>query len=152
MATMSISTFERFFRVEAGLDVDKADLKRYNDFLIEKINDLLIRGEATAKANGRDVIEPHDLQITKGLQESIHAFDRLEEEAVGRALGELEEEPAAVRPVDLQVSVKTEEELPRIAGGLSVALARTFKILYPKLKNPETEQWERSFRIFNLLL
>jgi hypothetical protein len=37
-------------------------------------------------------------------------------------------------------------------GGLSVALAQTFRIIDPGLKNPQTEQWERAFRVFNLLL
>jgi Domain of unknown function (DUF1931) len=30
---MSVAKFERFFRVTAGLDVDKQDLKRYSDFV-----------------------------------------------------------------------------------------------------------------------
>jgi hypothetical protein len=33
-----------------------------------------------------------------------------------------------------------------------VALARTFGIIDPNPKNPRTEQWERAFRVFNLLL
>jgi hypothetical protein len=37
-------------------------------------------------------------------------------------------------------------------GGLSVALARTFKVLDPDLKNPSSRHWERAFRIFDLLL
>ena len=65
---VGVTQFERFFRTAAGLDVDKADLKRYSDFLNRKIYDLLIRGEAAAKANRRDVIEPFDLPITKGLR------------------------------------------------------------------------------------
>jgi hypothetical protein len=40
----------------------------------------------------------------------------------------------------------------RLAGGISVALARTFKIIDPALKNPQSEHWERSQRIFDLLL
>jgi hypothetical protein len=55
---MSINKFERFFRVAAGLDVDKKDLKRYSDFVNQKTYDLLIRGTAAATANGRDIIEP----------------------------------------------------------------------------------------------
>jgi hypothetical protein len=38
-----------------------------------------LRAEAAAKANGRDIIEPFDLPITKGLQESIHAFTEIDE-------------------------------------------------------------------------
>jgi hypothetical protein len=37
-------------------------------------------------------------------------------------------------------------------GGLGLALARSFRIIEPDLKNPMTELWERSFRIFDLLL
>ena len=142
MSVMSISAFENFFRLEASLDVDKADLDRYNDCITRKVNDLLIRGEATARANARDVIEPHDFPITRGLQESMQAFERLDDD----------QDLTAERPIDLEVSAATEGALPRVAGGLSVALARTFKILHPKLRNPQSEQWERSFRVFNLLL
>jgi len=42
--------------------------------------------------------------------------------------------------------------LPIIAGALSVGLARSFKIIDPDLKNPQTVHWERSFRLFDLLL
>jgi hypothetical protein len=73
---MGIAKFERFFRVTAGINVDKAELKRYSDFVKQKIYkqkiykqkiyDLLIRGQATAKANDRLIIEPFDLPITKG--------------------------------------------------------------------------------------
>lgn len=80
MTVMAVPKFERFFRVAGGLDVDKNDLKRFSDFVNEKIYDLLIMAQATAKANGRDVIEPWDLPITKGLQESIHRFEDLDEE------------------------------------------------------------------------
>ena len=76
---MGIARFERFFRAAAGLDVDKEDLKRYADFINRKIHDLLIRGEAVAKANGRDLIQPVDLPITKGMQESIHRFKEIDE-------------------------------------------------------------------------
>ena len=67
MALMGIAKFERFFRLAAGLDVDKSDLKRYSDFVNQKIYDLLLRGQAAAKANGRVIIEPFDPPITKGL-------------------------------------------------------------------------------------
>jgi hypothetical protein len=51
MPVMSVPKFERFFRIAAGLDIDKADLKRYSDFVNRKMYDLLIRGAAAAKAN-----------------------------------------------------------------------------------------------------
>jgi hypothetical protein len=53
MSLMGIAKFERFFRLSAGLDIDKADLKRYSNFVNGKIYDLLLRGQAVAKANNR---------------------------------------------------------------------------------------------------
>jgi hypothetical protein len=149
MPIFGVAKFERFFRVAAGLEVDKQDLRRYNDFISRKLLDLLIRGEAAAKANGRDIIEPHDLPITKGLQESIHAFKKIDQETeLKPVLDRLVFQP----PLDLDLSYETEGHLPVVAGGLSVALARSFIIIDPDLKNPATEHWERSFRIFDLLV
>jgi hypothetical protein len=42
MPVMSVARFERFFRIAAGLDVDKKDLKRYSDFVNQKTHDLLM--------------------------------------------------------------------------------------------------------------
>jgi hypothetical protein len=47
---------------------------------------------------------------------------------------------------------RLDAHLPAIAGGLSLALARTLKIMDLKIKYPATEQWERAFQIFHLLL
>ena len=144
-----VARFERFFREAAGLDVDKSDVRRCGDFVDRKVHDLLLRGQAAAKANGRDVIEPFDLPITKGLQESVHAFREIDERTgIGPVLDRLVARP----PLDLALSDEAEARLPEVAGGLGVALARTFAIIDPRLKNPRTEHWERSFRIFDLLL
>jgi hypothetical protein len=146
---MGVARFERFFRVAASLDVHTNDLKRYSDFVNEQIYDLLLRGDATAKANSRDIIEPYDLPITKGLQESMHEFERIDEE--------IELEPIldhlAGRPqLDRGYSVETEARLPIVAGGLSVALGHTLKVLDPDRRTPRSEDWERAFRMFDLLL
>jgi hypothetical protein len=66
MALMGIAKFERFFRVAAGLDVDKSDLKRYNDFVNGKIYDLLLRRQAAAKANGRVISSPSIRRSPRG--------------------------------------------------------------------------------------
>ena len=50
MHVMGVARFERFFRIAAGLDVDKQDLKRYSDFINRKLYDLLLRAEAAANA------------------------------------------------------------------------------------------------------
>ena len=44
------------------------------------------------------------------------------------------EQLATLPPLDFAYSEETEERLPGLVGGLSVALARTFKVLDPKLK------------------
>jgi hypothetical protein len=59
-------------------DVDKEDIKRYYEFVDQKVADLLLVAQPTAKANDRIAVEPRDLPITKGLQESIHAFEALD--------------------------------------------------------------------------
>ena len=80
MPVMGVARFERFFRAAAGLDVDKDDLKRFDDFVGQQVYDLLLIAQAAAKANRRDVVQPSDLPITKGLQESIHDFERIDQE------------------------------------------------------------------------
>src|ERR1700716_2646940 len=149
MPVMGVAKFERFFRAAASLDVDKDDLKRYNEFLDHKIYDMFLIARAAAKANGRDIIEPMDLPITKGLQESIHEFKKLDDDIELRPLLE----QLLARPaLDIAISEETESRLPGVAGGLSLALARTFRIIDPGLKNPATQQWEQAFQIFDLLL
>ena len=94
-------------------------------------------------------MEPWDLPITKGLQESIHAFRRLDEaNAVEPLL-----EQIAIRPqMDVAFADETVERFPEILGGISVALAKTFQILDPESRGPHTDDWERAFRIFDTLL
>ena len=146
---MGMSKFERFFRLAAGLDVDKQDMKRYNDFVNDKVYGLLVRGAAAARANNRDVIEPQDLPITAGLQESIQEFEPIDEEIdLQPILEAIIERP----PLDRHLGEETRAALPGIVGGISVALAHTFKAIDPKLKNPMTEHWERAFAIFDHLL
>jgi hypothetical protein len=149
MTIMSIATFERFFRAAAELDIDKEDLRRYDEFVNHKIYDLLLRGQANAKANNRPVILPIDLPITKGLQESIHQFRGLNEDiALKPILEQLAKEPV----MDLGYSDELDAMIPELAGGISLALARSFKIMEPTLKNPASEHWDKAFRIFDLLL
>jgi hypothetical protein len=149
MPVFGVAKFERFFRLAAGLDVDKEDLKRHSDFVSKKLYDLLLIGQANASANNRDVVQPHDLPITKGFQESIHAFRKLDEEV---ELSPILEQLAAYPPLDRTLSDETEARLPEIIGGLGLALARSFKLINPNVKNPQTAQWERAFQIFDLLM
>ena len=149
MPVMGFTKFERFFRAAGGVTVDRDDVKRYLDFVNDAIYDLLIIGQATAKANVRDVIEPWDLPVTKGLQESTHAFQRLEEEI---ELRPILESLAARPPLDATLDEETEARLPLLFGGISVALARTFKLIDAELKAVHSEEWERTFSLFRLLI
>jgi len=126
MPVMGFTKFERFFRAAGGVDVDRDDIKRYLDFVNDALYDLLLIGQATAKANVRDVILPWDLPVTKGLQESVHAFERLEEEIELRPILE----SLAARPsLDATLANDTQARLPLLLGGISIALARAFKLI-----------------------
>ncbi|MFD1933322.1 MULTISPECIES: DUF1931 family protein [Nonomuraea] len=149
MPVMAHARFERFFRAAAGLDVDKNDLKRFNDFVNQKLYDMLVVAEAAAKENRRDIIQPWDLPITKGLQENMHDFRDLDEEL---ELSPILEQLTALPPLDLSLSVDAEARLPAVAGGLSMVLARALKIVEPDLKNPSSEHWQRMSRLLGLLL
>ncbi len=149
MPVMGVSKFERFFRVAASVDVDKADLKRYQDFVYQKLYDLLLIGQASAKANQRDVLEPWDLPITKGLQELMHEFRSIDAEI---ELGPILEDLAVRPPLDVALSEGAQARLVPVVGGVSLALTRTFKIVDPDVKNPTTDHWDRVARIFDLLL
>jgi hypothetical protein len=50
------------------------------------------------------------------------------------------------------LSEEAESRLPEVVGGLSLAVGRTMKIVDPEVRNPGSEHWERTFRIFDLLL
>jgi Domain of unknown function (DUF1931) len=63
---IGFTKFERLFRAAGEVSVDRDDIKSYLDFVNDAIYDLLLIGQATAKANARDIIEPWDLPVTKG--------------------------------------------------------------------------------------
>jgi hypothetical protein len=149
MPVMGFTKFEQLFRAAGGVTVDRDDVKRYLDFVNDAIYDLLITGRATAKANVRDVIEPWDLPVTKGLQESIHIFQRLDEEI---DLRPILESLAARPPLDAALDEGTEAGLPLLFGGISVALARTFKLINAETKAVRSEDWERTFSLFRQLI
>jgi Domain of unknown function (DUF1931) len=149
MPVMGFTKFERFFRAAGGVTVDRDDVKRYLEFVNGAIYDLLLMGQATAKANARDVIEPWDLPITRGLQESVHGFERIDEEI---ELRPVLDSLAARPPLAAALSEETQARLPLIFGGISVALARTFKLVDTEMKTVGSQEWERAFTLFRLLI
>ncbi len=144
-----VPVFERFFRSVASIDIDKNDVRRFRDFVDQMIDDIAITGRASAKWNGRDVIAPQDLPITKGVQERMREFDKLDE---AEEIRELLRQSVRRPPADVTFAEETEQLLPELFGGLSIALARSFRVIDPKLTNPSTEHWERAFDVFRLVL
>ena len=63
MAVATIHWLEQLFRGAAGLDLDKTDFDPLEDFVRRKVVDLVVRGEANAKANDRDLVQPWALPI-----------------------------------------------------------------------------------------
>ncbi|HEY0403360.1 MAG TPA: DUF1931 family protein [Blastococcus sp.] len=138
---------ERFFREVAGLDVDKADVQRFRTFVDEKVDDIAIAARDAARWNGRDVIAPQDLPLTKGLQERIREFGKLDVADEFRAMlrGSLRRPPD-----DVTFGEETEDSLTDVFGGLGVALARSFRILDPDVRNPSAQHWDRAFELLRL--
>ncbi len=145
---MAVKQFERLFRESASLDIDKSDVKRLEDFINQRVYDLMIRGQANAKANLRDIIEVQDLPITKGLQEQIQYFKSLDEEL---ELSVILEGQAKLPPLALEYSEELEQKLPEVVGALTVTLAKLLKLVNPKLKNPGSAEWEQVESIFELM-
>ena len=143
-----ITAFERLFRSVASIKIDKNDVRRFREFVDEQIDDIAIAGRNSAKWNGRDVVVPQDLPITKGVQERMREFDKLEEaEEIRELLRQVVRQP----PGDVTFAEDTERLLPELFGGLSIALARSFRVVDPKVSNPSTEHWDRVFTLFQLV-
>ncbi len=145
----AIQRFELLFRRAAHLDVDKSDLKRLEDFLDQRLLDLLTRAQVVAHRAGRDFITLDDLPITLGLENCMKEFERIDAEVeVDEALIHLEKLP----PLDLDYAEGLREELVPVVGGLVVALAKVFRILDHDVKNPMSHHWEDAERVFETLL
>jgi hypothetical protein len=147
MAT--IHRIEKMFPRAGDLDLDKTELERLETFVHRKVTDLVVRGKANAKANSRDVVERWDLPITKGLQETIHRFRLINAEL---HLTDYLSGQIGLPPSDLAIGDETQARFSEIAGGLCLALAETLRIIDPNLRNPTTRDWDRAYRLFDLLL
>jgi hypothetical protein len=143
-----IPVFERFFRSVASIKIDKNDVRRFREFVDQQIDDIAIAGCNSAKWNGRDVIAPQDLPITKGVQERMREFDKFDE---AQEIRELLRQEIRRPPMDVTFAEDTEQLLPELFGGLSVALGRSFRVIDPTVANPATEHWERAFTLFRLV-
>jgi hypothetical protein len=144
-----IPELQRFFREAAGIDVDKSDLDRYRTFVDEKVDDIAIAGRDAARWNDRDVIAPQDLPITKGLQEQMREFGKM---GVADDIRQWMSQTLRRPPDDVTFGEETEAVLDDVFGGISVALARSFRILESDVKNPTSQHWDRAFELFRMTL
>jgi hypothetical protein len=143
-----IPVFQHFFRSVAGIKIDKNDVRRFREFIDEEIDDIAISGRNSATWNGRDVVVAQDLPITKGVQERMREFDKLEE---AQEIRELLRQVVRQPPGDVTFADETEDLLPVLFGGLSIALARSFRVVDPTVSNPSPEHWGRAFTLFRLV-
>ena len=149
MAVVGFTKLEALFRKAASLDIHKGHAKEITDIVEKKLHDLLLAAERNANMNGRDVIWESDLPITKGLQETIIAFKKLEEElSIDDILAFL----ASVPPLKYPLSAQLEAKLPEITGALLVVLAKVIKAVDDEARAVNHEAIEKASQILDLTL
>jgi len=149
MAVVGFTKLEALFRKAASLDIHKGHAKEITDIVEKKLHDLLLAGEISANMNGRDVIWLSDLPITKGLQETIISFRKLEEELpVEDILNFL----STVPPLKYPLAADLEAQLPEITGALLVVLAKVMKEIDTQSRQVTHELIEKSSKILDLTL
>ena len=149
MAVVGFTKLEALFRKAASLDIHKGHAKDITDIVEQKLVDLLIAGERNANMNGRDVIWEADLPITKGLQETIIEFRKLEEEI---DLKDVLEMLTTFPPLKYPYSAELEEKLPEITGALIVVMARMMKEVDDNDRALDHKTIEKTKKIMDLTL
>ena len=136
------------FRKAAGIDLDKSKADKVIDIIEKKFHDLLLVAVEKAGYNGRDVIMEADMPLTKGFEESIREFKKLEEEVdIQDVLAFLEKIP----PLKYPISAELEAKLPEYIGALMLIIARVLKEVGAE-RRPSTEDINRCERILDLTL
>lgn len=141
--------FARFFRLVANVNVEPQDAERYRQFVTRKLQEMVERAQAVAGANDRTNIRLCDLAIPNGLQRSMDAYRSLE--------------PILDRDMTLRVTGiqplhgddcphEIEQLLPVIAGGLAIALGRSFRIVDARLQRAYCLHWDTAFDLMELVL
>jgi hypothetical protein len=149
MAVVGFTKLETLFRKAAGLDIHKGHAKDITDIVEQKLVDLLIAGERNANMNGRDVIWEADLPITKGLQETIIEFRKLEEEI---DLKDVINMLTTFPPLKYPYSAELEEKLPEVTGALIVVMARIMQEVDDNDRALDHKTIEKTKKIMDLTL
>ncbi len=146
---MGVAKVEALFRRSAGLDLDdKSKIALCLDIVEGKLHDLLLVGEENALSNGREELMVQDLPITKGLRKTIREFEALNEEVPVEDVAKF---VASLPPLKVSYTKEIEEELPKIAGGLMVALAKLTK-LFSRDRRPSVDEINKAKQALDLTL
>ena len=149
MAIVGFTKLEALFRKAASIDIKKGHAKEITDIAEAKLNDLLIGAEINANINGRDVIWESDLPITKGLQESIIALRKLEEEV---ALEDVLTFLRNTKPIKYALSEEVEAKLPELIGTILIVMAKIMKEIDDNDRALDHETIAKTKRILDLTL
>ena len=148
MAVVGFTKLQEIFRKGASLDIHKGHAKDVTDIVEQKLYDMLLIGQKNAKYNGRDVIWIADLPITKGFEETIDAFKKLEEVVEAKDVTEF----LATYPPVIALEIELEEKLPEIAGALLLTLAKTMKAIDPADRAVDHELINKAHQVLNITM
>ena len=146
---IGFTKLETLMRKAASLDIKKSHAQAITDIAEAKLLDMLIAAERDASQNGRDVIMPGDLPVTKGLQETMIAFKKLEETIEVR---DVLDYLATVPPLRYPLSSDTETMLPEIYGSLLVVFGRIAKLIDANDRALDSKTIEKTKEIMDLTL
>ena len=146
---MGVKQLQRLFRQVSGLEIDKSDVKRLNDFIGNRLRTLLLQGQVAASINGRDIIDYQDIPITIGLQQAIREFIDKDEEL---SLVKILRQQTTLPPLRMAITDLLEKKLPELVGGITVGLAKVFRVVNEEIKNPGSREWDQVEEIYRILL
>ena len=149
MAVVGFTKLEALFRKAASLDIHKGHAKDITDIVEKKLHDFLLAAERNANINGRDVIWESDLPITKGLQESIIEFKKLDEEL---NIDDVLEFLSSIPPLKYPLATDVEHRILEITGALLIILAKVMKEIDTESRAVSHDLIERSSKILDLTL
>jgi hypothetical protein len=148
MAVVGYTRLKDIFRKGASLDIAKGHAKEIIDIVEQKVYDLLLAGERNAKYNDRDVIWVCDVPLTKGMEETIDQFKKLEEELDVKDVVEM----LTKYPPTITLESALEDRLPEITGGIFLTLAKIMKDIDTKKRSVDHDLIRTAKDILDLTL